>query len=310
MHKVAILALDEMVLLDLTIPFEAFLNATDLKGKRCYDVMFCGPEKQIHASGIKLEVAKTLSWLKRAETIVIPGLRDPETRLPKEIISSLKSAHARGARLVSICSGALLLAQTGLLNGKRATTHWMAADALRSRHPEIEVDPNVLYVEHPRLYTSAGGFAGMDLCLHLVRKDFGAAVAMKSARFAVTPLERAGVHAQFIQHVEPQAEDSIQKTTEWIRSNIQKDLDVERIAQHARVSIRTLSRQFKKQLGLSPQRYVINARVARARELLETTDRSIDQIAELSGFPSSLSLRDHFRRAVQVSPSMYRKSYR
>lgn len=299
-----------MVLLDVTIPYETFLGATDLADEPCYEVSLCGPEKRVLCSGLGLSVQRPLATLRRVDTIVIPGMREPDIALPENVRKELIRAYARGARLVSICSGAFLLAQTGLLDGKRATTHWRGARDLKERHPRVEVDEKSLYIDEGRILTSAGGFAGLDLCLYLVRKDFGAAVASHVAKRAVAPLERAGGQAQFISHELPEADDSLHSVLIWLKSNLDKDLSIAAVAKRAGMSVRTLGRQFQRQTGISPYRWILRARVQRARELLETTDHSIERIADLCGFSSALSLRENFREQVLSSPTDYRRSFR
>ncbi len=318
MHKVAILTLPDVVLLDLSIPVEIFSRARTLDGKPCYQVHVCGISKTTKSSALSSRLglstdrslAQSLAYLSKADTIVIPGT-DPVEPLPKQIRQLLVRAHQRGVRLISICSGAFHLAETGLLNGRAATTHWMATDELQKRYPEIKVNPNVLYVDEGSILTSAGVCAGIDLCLHVVRKDFGAAVAAQSARFAVMPLERSGGQAQHIVHAMPSKEHgSLTGLLDWMEANLDRNLSLEMIAKKAGMSIRTLNRQFKNQTGTSPIKWILKSRIRRARVLLETTEDSMEEVAASVGFGSSITMREHFRAIVHTSPRAYRESFR
>ncbi|MFD0818574.1 GlxA family transcriptional regulator, partial [Micromonospora zhanjiangensis] len=218
---------------------------------------------------------------------------------------------ANGARIASICGGAFTLAATGLLDGRRATTHWLATDRLAARHPRIQVDPNVLYVDNGQFLTSAGAAAGLDLCLHLIRRDHGAAVAADAARLSVMPLERAGGQAQFITHEPPAPEGAtLEPLLAWMRDNTGRELTLADIARHAGVSTRTLNRRFRDQTGTTPLRWLHRVRVHRAQHLLETTAHSVDLVATRVGFASTTAFRDHFKRITGTSPQAYRRSFR
>jgi transcriptional regulator GlxA family with amidase domain len=213
--------------------------------------------------------------------------------------------------VASICSGAFVLAATGALDGLRATTHWRVAAELARRHPEIEVDAGVLYVDNGRVLTSAGAAAGLDLCLHLVRRDLGAEVAANVARDAVMPLERAGGQAQFIVHEPPTGDDSsLAPLLAWLEQNLRKELPLPAIARRAAMSTRTLSRRFREQVGTTPALWVTRARIRRAQRLLETTALSVEQVAAEVGFGSPAVLREHFGRIVGTNPLAYRRSFK
>jgi transcriptional regulator GlxA family with amidase domain len=309
MHTVAVLALQDVVPLDLIIPIEIFSRARTLNGKPCYRVTVCGPSKTLKGSLLSLGLHHSLASLPKADTIVIPGT-EPVKTLPKSVREQLIRAHKRGVRIISICSGAFHLAETGLLDGRTATTHWMGAEEMQNRFPAINVNPNVLYVDEGQIMTSAGACAGIDLCLHVVRKDFGAAVAAQSARLAVMPLERAGGQAQHIVHATPsKAQGSLSRILEWIESHLEQELSLETIAEKACMSIRTLNRQFQKQTGTTPLKWILAARIKRARALLETTQNSMDDIASSVGFGSSVTMREHFRNSVHTNPKAYRQSF-
>jgi transcriptional regulator GlxA family with amidase domain len=231
--------------------------------------------------------------------------------IPKILLRALRRTVDRGARVASICSGAFVLAATGALDGLRATTHWLLAAELARRYPEVEVDADVLYIDNGSLLTSAGAAAGLDLCLHLVRRDFGDGAAAAVARAAVMPLERAGGQAQFIVR-EPPAGDgtSIGKLLTWIEQNLRRDLSLRVLARRAAMSTRTLSRRFHEQVGATPIRWITRARVHRAQQLLETTSFAVERVATEVGFRSAAVMREHFGEIVGTSPLAYRRAFR
>lgn len=309
MHKVAILAFNEVSLFDIATPYEMFSRTVDMEGEACYDVIICAEGGKLSSSSLSLGQAKCLTRLYTAHTVIIPGAEHPDVRLSHRVKHAVQRAYSNGARVASICSGALLLAQTGILDGKRASTHWSVSKLLQQRHPTIDVDPTVLFVEEERLFTSAGACAGIDLCLHLIRKDFGVAVARRSAKMAVIPLERGGGQAQYISYEPPGSKDSLSETVDWMRANFHRTLTTKELAKRASMSLRTFNRQFRKQVGISPKQWLTEVRVACARELLESTLHSIDRVAELSGFGSSTSLRNHMKTAMDVTPQDYRRNF-
>jgi transcriptional regulator GlxA family with amidase domain len=256
-----------------------------------------------------MRVPGTLADLTTAHTVIVPGLSDISLKIPEEIIEALRTAAANGARIASICTGAFVLAATGLLDGRRATTHWLAAAELARRYPRIKVDPNVLFVDNGQLLTSAGAAAGLDLCLYLVRRDYGSAVAANTARLSVMPLEREGGQAQFIIYEPPASEAALEPLLRWLEENLHCPLTLEDMARQAQVSIRTLNRRFKEQTGTSPLQWVLATRVRRAQQLLETTGLSIEQVAATVGFESATTFRDRFNRLVGTNPQAYRRSF-
>ncbi len=261
--------------------------------------------------GITIEAAGGLDLLDRAGTIVVPGWRDPDEMPPEGLSSKLRKAHAAGARILSLCSGAFVLAAAGLLNGRRATTHWRYAAALAARYPEVTVDADVLYVDEGNVLTSAGSAAAIDLCLHLVRRDRGAIVANTVARRLVVQPHRSGGQKQFIESpVAESPQDGLAAVLDGIRSRIEEPHTVSSMARTASLSSRTFLRRFSKQTGTTPHRWLVSERVRRAQDLLETTDLPLDLIAEASGFSDSQLLRLHFRRLVGNPPSAYRKMFR
>lgn len=221
----------------------------------------------------------------------------------------MRAAWDNGARLASIYSGAFVLAATGLLSGRRATTHWLGTRALARRYPEIRVEPDVLFVDEGRIITSAGASAGLDMCLHLVRRDYGQAAAVHAARLAVAPLSREGGQAQFIRHVAPQTKDSLAPVLEWMGSHVDAQTNIDSLARRASMSSRTFARRFREQTGTTPLQWLLTARIQRAQELLETTPHPIDDIAIRCGFDSPMAFRTRFRSRVGLSPRAYRSRF-
>jgi AraC family transcriptional activator FtrA len=246
------------------------------------------------------------------QTVIVPGVSDVHADPSPGLVAALRRAHRRGARLVSICSGAFALAGAGLLDGRRAATHWRYADVLAERFPKVTVDADVLYVDDGDVFTSAGSAAGLDLCLHLVRADFGPSIANAVARRLVTPPHRSGGQAQFIET--PVAgsvdDDRIVRSMAWAASNLDSAITVAELARRAHMSTRTYLRHFKHSTGTSPLRWLIAQRVQASLPLLETTSASIDAIAAATGFDTATTYRYHFGRAMRTSPSAYRRTFR
>ena len=311
MHQVAVVALDGVVPFDLATPCEVFGRVRLPSGSAGYRVRVCGVRREVDAGTFTLKTRHGLSLLSKAHTVIVPGIADVSVPIPGELVQALRAAAKRGARIASICSGAFVLAATGLLDGRRATTHWLATEELARRHPTIEVDPNVLYVDGGQLLTSAGAAAGLDLCLHLVRLDYGAAVAADAARLSVMPLERDGGQSQFIVHAPPGPElSSLEALLPWLEKHLARKLSLEVIARRAALSVRTLNRRFREQLGTTPLNWLLRARVRRAQALLETTSLSVESIAAKVGFGSASALREQFQRFVSTSPYAYRRAFR
>jgi transcriptional regulator GlxA family with amidase domain len=311
MHRVAVVATHGVLAFDLATPLEIFRGTQLADGRRPYRVTVCGVTRTVRTGDFEIRCAAGLEALRRADTIIVPGVGDLDRPVPPALVEALRAAARRGARLASICSGAFLLAATGLLAGRRATTHWRAAAELARRHPELAVDPNVLFVDEGNLLTSAGATAGIDLCLHLVRRDFGAAVAADTARMAVAPLQREGGQAQFIAEARPPAEgESLAPVLAWAEQNLTRDLSLSALARKAATSPRTLSRRFREQTGTTPAHWVARARVRRAQRLLETTGHAVERVAALAGFPSAATLRARFQRVLGTSPKAYRRTFR
>ena len=309
-HTVAVLALDQVIPFDLATPIEVFTRTRLPDGREPYRVLICGATPTVRAGAFTLQPPHGLDALAEADTIVLPGCADPAP-VPEKVLDALRQAAARGARLASICSGAFVLAATGLLDGLRVTTHWRAAGVLAALHPAIDVDPGVLYVDNGQFLTSAGAAAGLDLCLHLIRRDHGSAVAADAARLSVMPLEREGGQAQFIVHDQPPAPrgSALEPLLRWLQDNAARDLTLAEIANRAGTSPRTLNRRFREQTGTTPLRWLHLERVRQAQHLLETTDHTIDRIAGEVGFGSPTAFRDRFKRIVGTSPRGYRAAF-
>jgi transcriptional regulator GlxA family with amidase domain len=307
-HRVAVLAVDGVVPFDLSVPIEVFGRARLADGSPAYDVRVCGPAPELDAGPFAIRVPHGLDEVETADTVVVPGVDDITTPVPPAVIAALRAATGR---LVSVCVGAFTLAAAGVLDGRRATTHWAAAAELARRHPAVTVDPDVLYVDEGDVLTSAGAAAGLDLCLHIGRRDHGAAVAGRTARLSVAPLERAGGQAQFIAHEPPDPEGgSMEPLLAWLAENLHRPLTLGDIAARASMSTRSLSRHFRHQTGTTPLRWVNRHRIRRAQQLLEQTDQPAERIGELVGFTSTTAFRERFRDLVGVSPQAYRRSFR
>jgi transcriptional regulator GlxA family with amidase domain len=309
-HLVAVVAFDGVVLGDLSTACEIFGLAAAKDGGAPYEVRVCSQSAHVESMHVGLRAPWRLSTVVRADTVIVPGIDDVERPVPAAVLRVIRRAANRGARVASICSGAFVLAATGVLDGLRATTHWRAAGDLARRYPRIDVDPNVLYVDNGRVLTSAGAAAGFDLCIHLVRRDLGAEAAAAVARLAVMPLERAGGQAQFIKHEPPSdALGSMAPLLMWIEQHLTQVLPLSALARRAAMSTRTLSRRFREQVGATPAAWIAHARVRRAQWLLETTDFSIERVAADAGFGSATVMREHFADVVGTSPVTYRRAF-
>jgi len=278
-----------------------------------YEFTVCAAEPgQLRAAGgVHVRPEAGLDVLSDAGTVVIPGWRDVDETPPKRLVDAIVAAHNRGARLVSICSGVFVLAAAGLLDGLRATTHWRYAAKLAGRYPAIRVDPDVLYVDEGSVLTSAGSAAGIDLCLHIVRRDYGAEIATKVARRLVVPPHRDGGQAQYIAKPVAETDDaSLAEVMDWTLSRLEQPMAVADIARRAHMSQRTFARRFKNQTGTTPHRWLVHQRLMAAQRLLETTQLSIDDVARRAGLGSAESLRHHFRAAFATTPTAYRHRFR
>ncbi|GAS97995.1 AraC family transcriptional regulator [Mycolicibacterium canariasense] len=315
MHRVAVLMLPPVVGFDATIAPTLFGSATAPDGTPLYDVTMCavdrGPVQS--TNGFAMLPSAGPEALDTADTVVIPGTRYPPARTGGVLDDAVIAAFARirpGTRLVSICTGAFVLAALGRLDGRTATTHWKFADTLRRLYPAVRVDENVLFVDDGDLLTSAGLAAGIDLCLHIIRCDHGAQVANTAARYCVVPPWREGGQAQFIdRHLPVVDHASTARTRAWAMAHLDAELTVQALAEHAHMSLRTFNRRFREETGEAPGNWIRQRRIDRARELLESRDIPVDEVARLSGLGTGGNLRHHLRRGMGMSPSSYRKVY-
>ncbi|MFC7795979.1 GlxA family transcriptional regulator [Streptomyces cinereoruber] len=311
MHTVAVLALDRVIPFDLSTPIEVFSRTRLPDGRPGYQVRVCAERDEVDAGAFTLRAPRRLEGLRDADTIIVPGVADPAAPLSPAVRDALRSAAADGTRIASLCVGTFPLAATGLLGGLRVTTHWQAAGLLAALHPDLDVDPDVLYVDNGQFLTSAGAAAGLDLCLHMIRRDYGSAVAADAARLSVMPLEREGGQAQFIVHDHapvPQGSE-LEALLAWLRENLARDLTLADIAARAGTSTRTLIRRFRDQTGTTPLQWLHRARIRQAQHLLETTGHSVERIGGQVGFGSPTTFRDRFKRTTGVSPQAYRRTF-
>ncbi|MBO3737336.1 GlxA family transcriptional regulator [Actinoplanes flavus] len=311
MLTVAVLALDGVIPFDLSTPIEVFSRTRLPDGRPAYRVRVCGLGGPVDSGAFPLTPPWGLDALADADTIIIPGCADPAAPVPPRVLGALRSAAADGTRIASICAGAFVLAATGLLDGQRATTHWLVTKRLAEAYPEVDVDPDVLYVDNGQFLTSAGAAAGLDLCLHLIRRDHGSAVAADAARLSVMPLEREGGQAQFIVHDQPPTPrgSELEPVLKWMQDNADRTLSLDDIAEQAGMSCRTLNRRFREQTGTTPLQWLLRARIRQAQHLLETTDHSVERIAGQAGFGSSTAFRERFKKIVGTSPYAYRAAF-
>jgi transcriptional regulator GlxA family with amidase domain len=302
---------------EMAVPCEVFgIDRSEL-GVPWYRHMICAAEDPpIRSSqGFTIDTPYGLDEIVKADTIVVPAWSAAELDdgAPPALLDALRAAHRRGARILSVCSGAFALAAAGLLDGRRATTHWMHAEALAARYPEIDVDPDVLYVDEGDVMTSAGTAAGIDLCLHVVRLDFGAEIANAVARRMVVPPHREGGQAQFVEAPMTAGEpgsDRFAATLEYMLEHLDEPLSVEGMADRAAMSPRTFARRFRATTGTTPGQWLVRQRVLFAQRLLETTDDPVELIALRCGFGTAAGLRMHFRRVLDTSPLVYRRTFR
>lgn len=310
MHSVAILAEPDAIAFDLAIAIEVFGRVWLETGAPGYRVRVCGCEPVVVAGPIGIATDFGLDELANADTVVVPGRNDAAAPVRDDVISALKAAYRKGIRIASICSGAFTVAAAGILDGKRATTHWLAAELFSARYPDVTVDAEALYIDEGQVLTSAGASAGLDLCLHMVARDYGAAAAADAARLAVTPLHRSGGQAQFIIRNGRRSGTELDGLLVWIENNAHRPLTLRDIALKASSSERTLNRRFKRETGQTPMQWVNGVRVKHAQQLLERTSESVESISRHVGFASATNFREHFRRVAGVSPQSYRHTFR
>jgi transcriptional regulator GlxA family with amidase domain len=326
MHRAVALCLDGVVAFDLAVPAQTFTiagyptSAESGEGENRagatprYEFVTCsirGAEVRT-TTGFYLRPHSGLEAMETADTVVVPAYFDVFSPPPAEAIEALHTAANRGARVLSVCTGAFALAHAGLLDGRRATTHWAFAEEMARRFPAVEVDADALYVDEGEVMTSAGLSAGIDLCLHVIREDCGAVVGDRVARHMVAAPHREGGQAQFIERAAVPAgamTGSLEETRRWAAERLHEPLDVATMAHHASVSPRTFARRFREETGTTPLQWLLNQRVQEARRLLEETDLPINTVAWQAGFGTAASLREHFRRATATTPTAYRRSF-
>lgn len=311
LRDVAVFVYDGLGAFEFGIVAEIFGLPRPEMGPGWYRFRACSlkPGRLRATGGVSIATPGRITDLARAGTIVIPGWKASETP-PAALVAALRRAHAAGARLLSICSGVFVLAATGLLDGKRATTHWRYVDELRTRYPQIRVQPDVLYVDEGSILTSAGSAAGIDLCLHVVRRDFGAEIANQVARRLVMPPHRDGGQAQYVRDAGRSPGDGgLAPVLQWATAHLHEHLRVEELADRAAMSARTFARRFLKQTGTTPHQWLMHQRLISAQRRLEKTDESVDRIAEAVGLDSAATLRQYFSRVMRTTPTAYRRQF-
>jgi AraC family transcriptional regulator, transcriptional activator FtrA len=314
MHRVAVLAGEGVVAVELAMAVQVFEATSTLVGRQVYEVGVAGVGGWVKSSSMArplfaLRPEHDWTWAAQADTVVVPAhgsfLDDP----PEVVHELLVSAHARGARIASLCVGAFAVASTGLLDGRPATTHWEWCGEFERRFPSVLLQPERLFVGQDGIYCAAGMTAALDLALHLVELDQGASVAAQTARFLVAPMRREGGQSQFIAYDPPARPDELAATLHWAEEHLNEDLTLTDLARHAAMSQRTFSRRFRAGVGTTPMQWLLRARIRRAQQLLERTDLPVERIAHEVGFGSVTTFRHHFGRVVETTPHRYRHTF-
>ncbi|MFD2080414.1 AraC family transcriptional regulator, transcriptional activator FtrA [Actinopolymorpha cephalotaxi] len=312
-RRVVVVAYDGMSVFETGIVTEVFGLERPEFDLRWYDLRICAERNPVRlVGGAELSAAHGLAEIAHAHTVIVPGVPDVHGDPSPELVAALRTAYQRGARIVSICSGAFALAAAGLLDNRPATTHWQYAPLLRQRFPLVRVDADVLYVDDGNVLTSAGSAAGVDLCLHLVRQDFGPSVANAVARRMVVPPHRDGGQAQYVESPVPDEldDDRIAASMAWALAHLEEDLTVSALAAQAHMSRRSYLRHFQRCTGTSPIRWLIVQRVQASLPLLERGDAPVEQVAATVGFATAVTFRHHFAKTMRTSPSAYRRAFR
>jgi len=311
--KVAVIAFNGINPFQLSVPGLVFAGVRLPDEAPCFILQVCsGEPNPLHTSdGFTIVVEENLDCLMSADIVVVPTWRDPAELPPEQLLAALRAAHHRGARIVGLCFGAYVLAAAGLLDNRPATTHWLRAADLSQRYPLIQVNPDVLYVDDGDIVTSAGVAAGIDCCLHIVRQYHGAEVANRIARRIVVPPHRQGGQAQFVEQIISSSAkpDQLSQLLEWLQNNLNQQHSIDSLARRSMMSRRTFTRRMRQMTGTSIGAWLLNQRLALAQRLLEADSSSIDQIAQQAGFGSEVSLRHHFRKVFNTTPSRYRKEF-
>lgn len=311
---IAVVAFDRLSLFHLSVPCLVFGEDRTDAGAPPFRLKVCAAEPGVlHTTvGVNIEAPFGLAGLRGAGTVIVPSWRDTDERPPQPLLTALQQAHAAGSRIVGLCLGAFVLAEAGLLDGKSATTHWQLSERFAKRFPTVAVNSDVLYVDEGAVVTSAGTAAGLDCCLHLLRTDWGAEVANRVARRIVLAPHRQGGQAQYVDQTVPEsgADHRLSRVLDWLSHHLDQPHDLDALAARAAMGRRTFTRHFRQITGVTVGQWLLNQRLAIAQGLLETTDLSIDNIAQTTGLGSALSLRQHFKTAFDTSPSTYRRQFR
>ena len=313
MARIAVVAMDRTPLFHLSVPCEVLGADRSDMGLPRHEVVVVRAERGPlrSSSGVTLQTPHGLEALDEADVVIVPWWGHHDEEAPPRLLAALRRAHARGARVAGLCGGAFVLAAAGLLDDRRATTHWMYADKLAARYPRVRVDPRVLYVDEGDVLTSAGTAAAIDLCLHLLRSLSGAEVANNVARRMVVPPHRAGGQAQYVDVPLPQLrdDDPLAATLGWALEHLDQQVSVEQLADRALMSRRTFTRQVRRRTGTSAHQWLLQQRTILAQRLLETTDLPVETVAHRSGFGAAVTLRNHFQRTLGTSPRDYRATF-
>jgi len=311
---VAAVAAPEAGVFELAVPCEVFGLDRSYLVSPWYDFKVCAPAPGPvdTDSGFTIVTEHGLDDIASADTVIVCAGHYEDRQPPQDLIDAILTAHGRGARIASLCTGAFVLAAAGLLDGRRATTHWSHAAELAERYPAIHVDPKVLYIDEGDVLTSAGTAAGIDLCLHIVRKDHGAEIANAVARRMVVPPHRDGGQAQFVDIPVAATEDGdpLSRTLGWMLEHLDEPLAVDQLAHRSHMSPRTFARRFRSVTGTTPHQWLLSQRILLAQRLLETSDLAVELVAHRCGFGTAANLRHHFQRVVDTSPLAYRRTFR
>ncbi|MDP4508877.1 GlxA family transcriptional regulator [Nonomuraea turcica] len=312
-HRIAVVVLNHFAPLDLGVPGQVFWSAETPEGEKLYEVVTCSEGRQpVRCSaGYSVLPDHDLDVLDTADTVLVPGIHAGRAMKDGTISDTLYAALQGRPRMMSICTGSFVLAAAGLLDGRPATTHWREAARFAALFPEVKLDADVLFVDDGDVLTSAGVAAGMDLCLHVIRRDHGSEVANRAARRCVMPPWREGGQAQYVERPLPyETAGGTAATRAWMLAHLETPLDLSALAEHARMSVRTFTRRFREETGVSPAKWLTGQRVQHARHLLETTDLGVEEVARRAGFGTAVSLRQHLHAAVGVAPLAYRHTFR
>jgi transcriptional regulator GlxA family with amidase domain len=314
-HRVALVAFPGIRAFDVSVITEVWGTDRTDRGAPAFELrrVAADPAAPVPMrGGLALFPDRALTWLSRADLVLIPGLDDHLTPAPAPVLDALRRAHARGTTLAALCGGAFTLAQAGLLDGRRAITHWNLVDLLRTHHPHVTVVPDALFIEDDNVWTAAGTAAGIDLCLHLVRRSHGAEAAATVARSMVTAPFRTGTQAQFIERPTPRADrdaDALATVREHALRHLHEPLTVADLAARAGMSTRSFARHFTAETGVTPLRWLLDQRIAAAQRLLERTDLAMPEVARRAGFGSEVTMRQHFASRLATSPRAYRAAF-